>query len=141
MKVYAESSAVLAWLFDEREGQSVVDVLAVAETIVVSELTMVECRRVIHRALSSGGLTQRETTGLLAALGTASVHWMRSAITQEILDVASGRFSVEPVRTLDAIHLATAVRTRRAVPDLRILTVDQRIRNNGEAMGFVVVPD
>lgn len=139
MKVYAESSALLAWLLDEpKTALTVADVLAKAETIFVSELAIVECRRVIHRVASNGILTRIEANRLREALGRSAAHWMRSAITADILEAASGPFPVEPVRTLDAIHLATAIRTRRAIPDLCILTLDKRIRANGEALGFPV---
>lgn len=139
MKIYAESSAVLAWLFDEPQAKEVARILGSAETIVVSELTLVECRRVVRRGMKRGDLKKRESSRLLSALGTAAAHWMRSAVGQEILDIASGPFPVEPIRTLDAIHLATAVRTRRAIPDLQILTLDKRIRANAEALGFSVL--
>ena len=141
MKVYAESSAVLAWLFDEPSAKTCADALSAAETVVVSELTIVECRRVVRRAVTTDVLTKREGSRLLVAFGNAAAHWMRSAVTQEILDVASGPFPVEPIRTLDAIHLATAFRIRTAIPDLHMLTLDKRIRDNAEAMGFAVVPD
>jgi len=63
----------------------------------------------------------------------------------EIIDVSSsvlarvGRpFSVEPVRSLDAIHLAT-VETIEADPSLvAVVTRDRRVRENAVAMGYHV---
>jgi hypothetical protein len=40
------------------------------------------------------------------------------------------------VRTLDAIHLASALFLREAFPDLVILTADERVRGNAALLGF-----
>ncbi len=141
MSVYAESSAVLAWLLDEPRGPTVIDALANDQTILVSELTIVECKRALRRSVAMNDLSQVEAERMHAALRTASANWMRSSISQEILDIASRPFPVEPIRTLDAIHLATAIKIRSALPTLRILTLDRRIRTNGEALGFEILPE
>ncbi len=54
MNVYAESSSVLAWLFGAPHAQSVQSGLAGAELVIASDLTLVECDRVLHRATFSG---------------------------------------------------------------------------------------
>ena len=46
----------------------------------------------------------------------------------------------EPVRTLDAIHLATATLFARAIGELTMLSLDQRVRANASALGWTVVP-
>jgi hypothetical protein len=40
------------------------------------------------------------------------------------------------VRTLDALHLATALLFMQAFPDLQMLTIDQRIYVNSQALGI-----
>jgi hypothetical protein len=45
-------------------------------------------------------------------------------------------FPIEPVRTLDAIHLASALFLRQALPDLAIVSADERVRMNARALGF-----
>ncbi len=59
---------------------------------------------------------------------------------EEISDRARTPFPEEPVRTLDAIHLATAVVSRKLVPEIRLLSLDERIRSCGRALGFEVLP-
>ena len=49
MTLYAESSAVLAWLFDEPARRPVEDELATASSVVSSSLTLIECDRALHR--------------------------------------------------------------------------------------------
>jgi len=44
------------------------------------------------------------------------------------------------VRTLDAIHLATAVLARSLGPDLAVLSLAERFRRSAEQMGFRALP-
>ena len=41
-----------------------------------------------------------------------------------------------PVRTFDAIHLATALEFAIVFPEMRMLSADHRIVDNGEALGL-----
>jgi len=50
VSVYAESSAVLAWLLDEGLGAEVRRLLAAQDLVVASDLTLIECDRVLLRA-------------------------------------------------------------------------------------------
>jgi predicted nucleic acid-binding protein len=47
---------------------------------------------------------------------------------------------IEPVRTLDAIHLASALLLRHSIPDLAIVTTDDRLRANASQLGFEIFP-
>ncbi len=53
---------------------------------------------------------------------------------------AGQAFPKEPVRALDAIHLATALLVGAEQPDLVMLSLDPRVRRNAEALGFRVLP-
>jgi hypothetical protein len=46
----------------------------------------------------------------------------------------------EPVRTLDAIHLATALLHATEIGSLAVLSIDQSVRANADALGLAVVP-
>jgi hypothetical protein len=48
---------------------------------------------------------------------------------------------VEPVRTLDAIHLATAAAFRAELDAVVVCSLDQRVRLNARALGLEVSPD
>ena len=63
-----------------------------------------------------------------------------AAVSEEVLAGARRAFPVEPVRTLDAIHLASALLLRHSVPDLVVVTTDDRIRANASQLGFVIFP-
>ncbi len=75
-----------------------------------------------------------------AVLVHTADHWVTLDIDAEVMDRARRPFPVEPIRTLDAIHLATAVLARSLVPDVAVLSLDGRVRRSAEQMGFRVLP-
>jgi len=140
MNLYAESSEVLAWLLEEATAGDVESALDEAELIIASDLTLAECSRALIRAHALGGLSELEMTRRRTALEASSAHWTLLRIDGEILDRARRRFPAEPVRTLDALHLASALAARAGISDLALLSLDQRVRDNGAALGFDVLP-
>lgn len=58
----------------------------------------------------------------------------------DIVDRARRPFPWEAVRTLDAIHLASALAVRSTVPRVELLSLDDRIRRAGEQLGFRLQP-
>jgi uncharacterized protein with PIN domain len=138
--VYVESSAVLSWLLGESGGERVAHVLRDADAIVASDLTVLECERVLIRARTSGLITEAAAADQHAALARVSLHWTLLRVDSEVLDRCRHPFPIEPVRTLDAIHLASALTARAAVPRVAMVSLDQRIRENAVRLGFDVVP-
>ena len=141
MILYAETSAVLAWILGERAGESIRTALAEAEVVVASDLTLIECDRVLIRGVATMHLREAEAASRRGQLMRAATHWVRLALDEAIVDRARRSFPREPVRTLDAIHLATALVARSVVPELNVLALDQRIRDNAHELGFEVVPE
>lgn len=138
--IYAESSAVLAWLFGQSGGTEVAEALRSADGVIASDVTLVECERVLIRAWSSGLITEAERVDQSRTLAQTSGHWTRLRVDEEVVERARRPFPIEPVRTLDALHLAAALVARSVAPDLRVLTLDQRIRENAERLGLLAVP-
>ena len=58
-------------------------------------------------------------------------------ITKEIREGASQPFPVEPVRSLDAIHLSTALEFLKIYPEMKVLSFDKRINDNIPSLGLV----
>jgi predicted nucleic acid-binding protein len=138
--LYAESSAVLSWLLGEPSGPGVRQILAAADLVVTSELTMVECERVLIRATLTGDLSEAQAADRQAVLRSVAEHWQRLALGGEVLDRARRCFPAEPVRTLDALHLASALVARSALRGLEVLSLDRHVRANAEQLGFRVLP-
>jgi predicted nucleic acid-binding protein len=140
VNVYAESSAVLAWLLGEPAGHSVREVLRRAELVMASDLTLVECDRVLIRAVTLGEIDEATAADRRAHLNAEAAHWHLWRVTSDIVDRARHPFPAEPVRTLDAIHLASALAVRSVVPGVELLSLDDRIRRTGVQLGFRLQP-
>jgi hypothetical protein len=78
--------------------------------------------------------------GRRAELNAAAAHWTVLRLAAEIVARARQRLPDEPVRTLDALHLASALVAQSAVPEIAMLSLDDRVRANARALGFGLVP-
>jgi predicted nucleic acid-binding protein len=138
--IYAESSAVLAWLLGEPAGEDVRRLLAEAKRVVSSTLTQVECARALARSVVSGRLGRGDELAALRLMDEAATAWTTLEMSGRVLARARTPFPLEPVRTLDAFHLATAVAFREEIPDLVVVSLDERVRGNAEALGIEIAP-
>ena len=140
MILYVESSAVLAWLLGQARGDEARRALRSAEALVSSSLTLFECDRALRRAVPSGLLAEPDADRCLGLLARAASRWRVAAVDDDVLLRGRRPFPREPVRSLDAIHLATALHLRPDLPGLGVLTLDERIASNAELLGFPVEP-
>lgn len=131
----------MSWLFGEDRGETIRILLADAELIVSSELTLLECDRVLRRAVTTGQISEAQAADRRTRLTSVALHWTVLTLHAAVIERAHRSFPSEPIRTLDALHLATALVFQTAIPDLAILSLDHRVRSNGEQLGFVVVPN
>src|SRR5438128_8412072 len=86
--VYAESSAVLAWLLRESTGASVRAQLDAAGTVVTSRLTMVECARNLRRARSEGRLADHDARAAQHTFGEAAGQWVIMDLVGDVMSRA-----------------------------------------------------
>lgn len=140
MNLYAESSAVLAWLLLEREGARVDRLLRGAENVISSDLTLIECDRALFRATAIGRLSATEASDHRRELAAVAGTWSILRIGPEIVDRARRPFPRDVIRALDAIHLASALVARAAIPLLEILSLDERVREAALDLGLKLQP-
>jgi predicted nucleic acid-binding protein len=105
---------------------------------VTSALTFAEAARALVRARVAGRLTPVDERAALRALHTFERRCAVMAVTDDVLTRAGRPFPVEPIRTLDAIHLATAELLGEAPPLVTVVTRDERVRENARALGYLV---
>lgn len=134
--LYLESSAVVAWLFSEASAAKVLRATEDADLVVTSQLTIVEAERAIRRVTAQGIVREANAQKLRGALERERVNWTTMSLTADVVARAGRAFPVEPVKTLDAIHLATALAFAEAFPDLEILSLDRRLLENATALGL-----
>jgi predicted nucleic acid-binding protein len=133
---YVESSALVAALL---EG----DVAARAAIRgpgrrVSSSLTLAEAARAVIRAKATGRITADEERAAVRALRLFARRCDLMAITEAVLVRVARPFPVEPVRTLDAIHLATAEQLGEPPALVTVVSRDTRVRENALSLGYVV---
>jgi len=108
--------------------------------VLTSGLTLIQCERVLIRAVATNLLPEATAAERSAVLASTADHWVIFNLDAEVVERACRPFPAEPIRTLDAIHLATAVLAGSLVPDLALLSLDERVRDSAKQMGFRVLP-
>ena len=95
-----------------------------------------ECDRALIRGVTTGDVAPAEAVRLRSLLNRAATHWNLLRIDGEVIERARKPFPAEPLRALDAIHLASALIAAANVPGLALLTFDLRIRRVARRLGL-----
>lgn len=132
---YIESSALVAALL---EHDTAVSGTAPGTQHVTSALTPAEAGRAIIRARATGRLTLAEEQAAIRALRTFERRCFIVDIDRAILARVRRPFPIEPIRTLDAVHLATAELLGEPPQLVTVATRDVSVRDNAQALGYVV---
>lgn len=140
--VYLESSALLAWLFDEPQQADIIrESVSDATRVVTSALTLVECQRAIHRAAITSRLSLVEALALQQYLSQLASSWLVLTLDDAVLDRAAGPFAGPVIRTLDALHVASALEAAKVFGGLELISLDGRVRECARAAGLTVTPN
>lgn len=135
--LYLETSPLLAWLFSESQAKAVVRSLEKTESVCTSTLTLLEAKRSLIRQESLKRITAAERIRSLGLLEQISRAWFIMEMNFPVKKRAAETFPNEPVRSLDAIHLATALQFLEVYPALEFFTFDERISGNLGPLGFI----
>jgi predicted nucleic acid-binding protein len=133
---YLESSALVAALLEH--DTSVLKRRSPGMQQVTSALTLAEAGRAIIRARAIGRLTAEEEHAAVRALRTFARRCFTLDVDRAVLDRVRRPFPAEPIRTLDAVHLAAAELLGEPPQMITIVTRDDRVRENATAMGYSV---
>jgi len=129
---YVDSSALLNRYVHEADSELAQQLLAVDPVLVTSWITVIEVRRNLARALSGATLARARE------LVEADFDQM-ALVTCDPTVCAAATTIAETllVRSLDAIHLASA--QRLLIADLAFLTFDLRQGQGARALGLRVI--
>lgn len=133
---YIESSALVAALL-EQDAEALKSLRAKTRRI-TSALTLAEAGRAIVRARVGERLTPDAERAAVRALRRFERRCYVVAVTDDVLARVRRSFPVEPVRTLDAVHIATAESVGEPPQLMTIVTRDNRVRENAMALGYSV---
>ena len=136
MIAYCDSSVLVRFILEQADALAE---LTACDQLVTSVVTQVECLRAIDNARLRGELSDDELAGLRRAAYARLSGIERVEVSPSILGQAERSFGVV-LKTLDAIHVATAIvwRERRA-PDLVFATHDRQQARAATALGFDVL--
>lgn len=133
---YIESSALVAALL-ERDAGALTSLRARGRRV-TSALTIAEAARAILRARVAGRLTTEQERAAVRALRRFERRCYIVAVSDDVLNRVARPFPVEPVRTLDAVHLATIEILYDPRSPVTVVSRDVGVRLNAEALGFHV---
>ncbi len=131
---YLDASALLRVLFGE-PGERVS--LRRGVIAVSSKILEVECFRALDRVRLEGHLNDREIARKTKELLTLLAKLHLIAVSDEVITLARSNFPVN-VRTLDAVHVASAEIVMGAVGPLEFWTHDARQATAALARGLEV---
>lgn len=106
--------------------------------LVTSALTLAETARAVIRARVAERLTAEQERAAVRALLTFARRCFVLDADSRVLQRVGRRFPVEPVRTLDAVHLPTVELLGEFPQLVTIVTRDARVRENALALGYAV---
>jgi len=133
---YIESSALVAGLLEG--DRQVLEALRGSGLPVTSALTLTEAARAILRARVTGRLDRTHERAAVRALRSFGRRAFVVSVSDSVLRRAGAPFPVEPIRTLDAVHLATAELLDDSPSLVTFVTRDARTREYAIAMGYAV---
>ena len=133
---YIESSALVAALL-ERDSAARASIRAEGKRV-TSALTLAEAARAILRARASGRLTEAHERAATRGLQVFARRCDIVSVTDAVLGRVGRPFPIEPIRTLDAVHLATVDILAEPPALVTIVTRDDRVRDNARALGYAV---
>jgi predicted nucleic acid-binding protein len=135
MKAYLDSSVLLRAVLGDGRRLAEWSRIVAAST---SEITRVECLRVMDRLRIANTMTERE----LARRRATVLHLLEGfeiiRMNRAVLTRAADAFPTQ-IRTLDAIHLASALMLNSRERSIRLATHDQDLAVAAQAVGLRVI--
>jgi predicted nucleic acid-binding protein len=108
---------------------------------ITSVLTVIEFRSAVRRRVLEGALDDEHVADIHERLAVDREGWGLVELTGEILSSAEALAAVHPLRTLDAIHVASALLVfgRLMLETPSFITADRRQAEVARAVGLRVV--
>lgn len=135
MKVYVDTSVILRVILGERGRLTEWSRITEAVT---SEIARVECLRALDRLRLAGAMPDRELARRRASALDVLGAFDLVRVNRAVLERAAEPYPTL-VRTLDAIHVASALLVRARAPSLRFATHDADLGVAARAVGLTVI--
>lgn len=137
MWAYFDTSALVKRYIREAGRREVLQLLR-RHDVVTSAILPVELRSALRRRVSEGTLDAARVPRILRRVTTDRAYWTLVEVAPDVLKAAEMLVAAHPVRTLDAIHVASAqlFRARIVAPELIFVSADIRQTAAAAAVGM-----
>ena len=127
MWAYFDTSALVKRYIDEIGRREVLQLLRRHECV-ASAVLPVELRSALRRRVTEGSLGSARVSEILKRVAADCAYWTLVEVGAEVLGAAEKLVAVHPLRTLDAIHVASAQVFAAGVSesDLMFVSADKR---------------
>lgn len=132
--LYLDTSVVLRATLETGTTPDVEARIATSRILVTSRLSLVESARALIRARQLRRASEKDLSIVQSELDSL---WSRCEIwelTESVCALACHVAPGKPLRTLDALHLATFLTARRRIEGLELLTVDHHLKEAAETV-------
>jgi predicted nucleic acid-binding protein len=136
---YFDASALVKRYIDEEGRREVLQLLRRYE-VVTSAILSVELRSALRRRVSDGTLDAAQVPEILKRVATDRAYWRLVEVASDVLAAAETLVAAHPLRTLDAIHVASAqlFAARIIAAELIFVSADARQTAAAAAVGMTI---
>jgi predicted nucleic acid-binding protein len=137
MWAYFDTSALVKRYVDEAGRREVLKLLRHHECV-SSAVLPVELRSALRRRETEGTLEAARVPEILKRVSADRDYWTLVDVGAEVLGAAEKLLAVHPLRTLDAIHVASAqvFAAGLSEPDLMFVSADKRQTDAAAVIGL-----
>jgi predicted nucleic acid-binding protein len=135
-----DGSAIVPLLVAEPSSVAVMAAYELDPEVVAWWATGAECVSALARLEREGSLTQASMSEGLRRLDGLARAWREVQPVTAVREIAIRLLRVHPLRTADALQLASAIVAAEGHPaSLALVTLDDRLAQAAEREGFVIV--
>ena len=138
MWTYFDTSAFVKRYVDEPGRREVLQLLRQNECV-TSALLPVELRSGLRRRVAEGSIDAARLPAILKHVAADRRYWTLVEVGTDVLAGAERLVAAHPIRTLDAIHVASAqlFAARISMPGLTFVSADKRQTETVVAVGLL----
>jgi predicted nucleic acid-binding protein len=135
---YFDTSALVKRYVDEPGRREVLQLLRRNECV-TSAVLPVELRSGLRRRVAEGSLDAARLPAILKHVAADRPYWTLIEVGTDVLAGAETLVATHPIRTLDALHVASAqlFAARVSMPGLTFVSADKRQTETAVAIGLV----
>lgn len=135
---YFDTSALVKQYLEEAGSKTVLELLKAGDKVYTASLTYAETHAAFSRRTREGWLTREITRRLALRFDRDWESYDIVIMSQNVLSLARQMLYRHPLRSADAIHLASALFLARTTPTVRwaFVCADGRLCHAAEAEGF-----